>query len=103
MLIDLPGLAAGWLWHGPLGHGARFSAGSRPSAAAFARSELPASTSAFRATRFLVPRRSRLATTSSERREAKGLSDYVREVKGFSGVRWADYRAGLTLPLIAET
>jgi hypothetical protein len=101
-------LAAGWAWHGPFGQGRMLVADLETRArVAAAQAELPG-------IEVRLPRDplSRLATLSGPandlQREGmgsqKGVSDYVREVDGISGVRWADEPdGGVVLPLLVET
>jgi hypothetical protein len=100
-------LLAGWLWHGPLGYGARFVGGLEAEArTAVAAAELPGID--VRLQREPLSRAATLSGPANDlQREGlgsqKGVSDYVREVDGVSGVRWADEPAGAGLPLVAET
>ena len=101
-------LAAGWLWHGPLGQGRALVADLEARArVAVAQAELPGVE--VRLARDPLSRAAVLSGPANDlQREGlgsqKGVSDYVREVEGISGVRWADEpAAGRTLPLLVET
>jgi hypothetical protein len=109
LLIGLAAaLLVGWIWHGPAGRGealiAELENGAR---AAVARSELPGI--AVRLDRDPLSRRAALSGPANDlQREGlgsqKGVSDYVRDVDGISGVRWIDEPGGgRALPLLAET
>ncbi|MFL6857577.1 MAG: hypothetical protein ACJ8EB_06665 [Allosphingosinicella sp.] len=101
-------LLMGWLWHGPMGRGElyaeRLEAGAR---AAIAPIGLPGV--AVRLPRDPIRRTAILSGPADDlQREGLGseygLNDYVREVPGIAGVRWADRPGGPGgLPLIAET
>lgn len=100
-------LATGWLWHAPLGQGRAFVADLEARArVAVTQAELPGVD--VRLSRSPLSRSATLSGPANDlQREGlgsqKGVSDYVREVEGISGVRWADQPAGRTLPLLAET
>jgi hypothetical protein len=106
----LTGLAAallmGWLWHGPGGQGeALVGALERQANSAAASAELPGI-----AVRLPRAPLSRTASISGEANDLQreglgsqmGVKDYVRNVPGIAGVRWADEPAGSGLPLLAE-
>jgi hypothetical protein len=106
----LIGLAAvlltGFLWHGPLGNGAKMiDALEGQARAAVAATELPGIQVAMARAPL-----ARVATLSGEANDfqregmgsAKGVSDYVRDVDGIAKVRWADEPAAGGIPLLAE-
>jgi hypothetical protein len=110
----LIGLAAtlltGWVYHGPLGHGAALvDALERQARAAVAETELPGVE--VRLARDPLARVATLTGPANDlQREGlgsqKGVSDLVRDVEGVAKVQWADEtpperRAGL--PLLAES
>lgn len=101
-------LAAGWVWHGPLGQGAALVADLEArTRIAVAQAELPGID--VRLSRDPLSRAATLTGSANDlQREGmgsqKGVSDYAREVEGVSGVRWADEPGGgFGLPLLAET
>ena len=110
LLIGLAlALAAAWISHGPLGHGAaaidRLETEAR---AAVAAADLPGI--AVRLDRSPLSRNATLSGPANAlQREGlgsqKGLSDLVRDVEGIGTVRWSDEprRERLALPLLAET
>ncbi|HEU0134174.1 MAG TPA: hypothetical protein VFR28_05075 [Allosphingosinicella sp.] len=100
-------LLIGWVWHGPLGHGAqmveRLEAEARQKVA---QTELPGIRVAF--PRNPLARAATLSGPANDlQREGlgsqKGLSDHVRDVEGVSSVRWADQPGGRIVPLLVET
>lgn len=107
----LIGLAAvlimGFVWHGPLGNGARMiDALEAQARAAAAQGELPG----IEVNMSRDPL-ARSATISGEANDLQreglgqtgmGVKDYVRAVKGVSGVRWSDEPEARGLPLLAE-
>ncbi len=107
----LIGLAAailmGWVWHGPLGNGARLidSIESRAEAAVAA-TELPGV--AVRLARDPLGRAATLSGPADDfQREGlggePGLTDIVADIEGVNSVRWADRAGGGGgLPLLAE-
>ncbi|HEX8625803.1 MAG TPA: hypothetical protein VF782_12100 [Allosphingosinicella sp.] len=105
----LVALAAAWIWHGPLGNGGRLVDRLQGEAeAAVARSELPGIKVSL--SRDPLARTARLSGPANDlQREGlgsqKGVSDYVRDVEGMAGVRWADEPdAGRRIvPLLLET
>jgi hypothetical protein len=101
-------LATGWVWHGPLGQGPALVADLEARARlAIAQAELPGID--VRLARGPLSRAAVLSGPANDlQREGlgsqKGVSDYVREVEGIAGVRWADEpSARRGLPLLAET
>jgi hypothetical protein len=108
----LIGLAAtllmGWIWHGPMGNGARLIDGmERQARAAVAATEIEGIE-----VKLARDPLARVATLSGPANDLQreglgsqqGISDYVRNVKGIAKVRWADEPpAGAGLPLLAET
>jgi hypothetical protein len=101
-------LAAGWVWHGPLGQGPALVADLEARARiAVAQAELPGV--GVRLARAPLSRAAILSGPANDlQREGlgsqKGVSDYVREVDGIARVRWTDEPAARRgLPLLAET
>ena len=108
----LIGLAAvllmGFVWHGPLGNGARLIDSLEAQARnAAAEGELPGIE-----VRMARDPLSRNAVVSGEADDVQreglgqtgmGIKDYVRTVEGISSVRWSDEPGGGGLPLLAET
>ncbi len=102
-------LAAAWIWHAPLGHGERLIGRLQAEAEqAVAGTEL--ADIRVRLSRDPLARTAILSGPANDlQREGlgsqMGLSDYVREVEGISGVRWADEPdAGRrVVPLLLET
>jgi hypothetical protein len=100
-------LAAGWVWHGPLGQGRALVDDLEARARiAVAQAELPGID--VRLPRDPLSRSATLSGPANDlQREGmgsqQGVSDYVREVEGVSGVRWADEAAARVMPLLAET
>lgn len=110
LLIGLAAsLACAWISHGPLGRGQALVDGlERQARAAVARGQLPGIS--VRLGRSPLSRNATLSGPANDlQREGlgsqMGLSDYVREVPGIGGVRWADEpaRERGALPLFAET
>ena len=108
----LIGLAAvllmGFVWHGPLGNGARLiDALETEAREAAAEGELPGIE--VRMARDPLARSVVISGQADEvQREGlgqtgMGLKDYVRTVEGISNVRWSDEPDGSGLPLLAET
>lgn len=105
----LAALAAAWIWHGPLGHGAALvDRLEREARAAVGRSELAGLT--VRLGRDPLDRNVTLkGATNDLQREGlgsgEGINDYVREVEGLAAIRWTDepWRERRALPLLAET
>lgn len=107
----LIGLAAvllmGFVWHGPLGNGARLIDSLEAQArAAAAEGELPGIE-----VKMSRDPLARSATVSGQADDVQreglgqtgvGVKDYVRTVKGISTVRWADEPEARGLPLLAE-
>ena len=102
-------LAAAWIWHAPLGYGERLIDRLQSEAEeGVAKAELPG----IRVSLSRDPL-ARVATLSGSandlQREGlgsqKGVSDYVRDVPGISGVRWTDEAdSGRRItPLLVET
>src|SRR5688500_4152301 len=99
-------LLMGFLWHGPLGNGAKMiDALEGQARAAVAATEL----AGIQVGMARAPL-ARVATLSGEANDlqregmgsAKGVSDYVRDVDGIARVRWADEPASAGIPLLAE-
>ena len=101
-------LVMGFVWHGPLGNGARLiDALEAQARTAAAEGELPGIE-----VKMARDPLSRSAVVSGQADELQreglgqtgmGIKDYVRTVKGISGVRWSDEPAAGGLPLLAET
>jgi hypothetical protein len=102
-------LAAGWIWHSPLGNGERLIGRLEAEARSeVAKSELPGIE--LHLSRAPLARTATLRGPADEiQREGlgsqKGVSDYARGVEGLSEVRWADESdAGRrVIPLVLET
>lgn len=102
-------LAAGWVWHAPLGHGDRLiDRLQREAEIGVRKSELPGITVSL--SRDPLARIATLSGPANQlQREGlgsqKGVSDYVRDVDGMAGVRWKDEpEAGRrVVPLLLET
>lgn len=108
----LIGLAAvlimGFVWHGPLGNGARLiDALEAQARTAAAEGELPGIE--VRMGRDPLARSAVISGQANDlQREGlgqtgMGIKDYVRKVEGISSVRWSDEPGGGGLPLLAET
>jgi hypothetical protein len=108
----LAGLAAtllmGWIWHGPMGRGDAFVAGLETQA----RSQIAPLALPGVEVRFGRHPLTRTATLSGPANDLQreglgsewGVSDYVRDVPGVAGVRWADEaHPDRIMPLLAET
>ena len=107
----LIGLAAvlvmGFVWHGPLGNGARMIDSLEAQArTAAAQGELPGLD--VRMARDPLARNAVVSGAANDlQREGlgetgMGVKDYVRTVKGISSVRWSDEPEAGGLPLLAE-
>ena len=107
----LIGLAAallvGWLWHGPLGHGAATIDGlDRQAQAIVTQAELPGVAVAM--DRDPLARNATLSGPADDfQRDGMGsqpgLTGMTQAIEGISGVRWADRPAGSgAMPLLAE-
>lgn len=102
-------LAAAWTWHGPLGQGERLiDRLQREAGQGVAKAELTGIT--VRLSRDPLARTATLSGPANDlQREGlgsqMGVSDYVREVEGISGVRWADEpdSGRRVVPLLLET
>lgn len=102
-------LAAAWIWHAPLGYGERLIDRLQSEAEqGVAKSELPGIKVSL--SRDPLARAARLSGPANDlQREGlgsqKGVSDYVRDVEGISGVRWTDEpeAARRITPLLLET
>ena len=102
-------LAAAWIWHAPLGYGERLIDRLQSEAEdGVAKAELPGIRVSL--SRDPLARVAILSGRANDlQREGlgsqKGVSDYVRDVPGISGVRWADEaESGRRItPLIVET
>ena len=101
-------VAAGWIWHGPLGQGEALVADLEARArVAVAQAELPGIH--VRLSRDPLSRSTTLSGPANDlQREGlgsqNGVNDYVREVEGICCILWADGRAANRgLPLLAET
>jgi hypothetical protein len=100
-------LLAGWVWHGPLGHGAAYvNAVEQRAQATVAATNVPGVS--VRLGRDPLSRHATLsgAADAFQREgqgELKGLNDIVAEVEGVSGYGWTDEgNGGFVLPLLAE-
>ena len=101
-------LVMGFVWHGPLGNGARMiDALEAQARTAAAEAELPG----IQVSMARDPL-ARAAVISGEANDLQreglgetgmGVKDYVRTVDGISSVRWSDEPAAGGLPLLAET
>lgn len=106
------GLAAvfliGWLYHGPLGNGARFIDGlERQAQAAVASTNVPGVS--VRLGHDPLSRHATLSGTADAfqregQGELKGINDLVADIPGISGMHWADDAGAkpVVLPLLAE-
>ena len=102
-------LLAAWISHGPLGRGEKMVDRIEVEArAAVAKAGLPGVS--VRLDRNPLTRRATLSGAANDlQREGlasqKGVSDYVRDVRGIGPVRWADEpdRARRVVPLLLET
>lgn len=102
-------LAAAWIWHAPLGHGERLiDRLERMAEQGVAKTEL--TDIRVRLSRDPLARTAILSGPANDlQREGlgsqMGVSDYVREVEGISGVRWADEPESgrRVVPLLLET
>ncbi|MDT9600949.1 hypothetical protein [Sphingosinicella rhizophila] len=99
-------LLIGWIWHGPLGHGAalidRMEGQARTAVAA---TEVPGIE--VHLARHPLKRIATLDGPANDlQREGlgsqKGISDYVRAIDGIAKVRWADEKPATAMPLLAE-
>ena len=108
----LIGLAAvlimGFVWHGPLGNGARMiDALEAQARAAAAEAELPGIS--VEMARDPLARSAVISGQANDlQREGlgetgMGVKDYVRQVEGLSSIRWSDETDAGGLPLLAET
>ena len=107
----LIGLAAvlimGFVWHGPLGNGARMiDALEAQARTASAQGELPGIEVSM--ARDPLARSAVISGQANDlQREGlgetgMGIKDYVRQIEGISGVRWSDEPDAGGLPLLAE-
>lgn len=105
----LVALAAGWVWHGPLGYGERLIDRLQGGAErAVASTELPGLRVSL--SRSPLGRTATLGGPANDlQREGlgsqKGISDLVREVEGIADVRWTDEPDARRriVPLLLET